>query len=243
MFREVITSTDGTTDEGTCTEAHALSLLRRAVRRGCQVEATRTGGAVITRKVWTGDVLPKKHVITIEPLTPIGTITATVLGDLNAIAADQGAYRVDQAEAPFRSRVGRINAGLMSLPPSSGRRLVERGLLVPGEPERSTSNGYLPETRTPVQLSLVARLSLLANAHHTSTVEPRGYHHPDLSQPYASIGRNVGGGKAGLAYDGISTAHCSCRDWSVAVDGRDAARRRAHEHRQQVTASMVAALA
>lgn len=242
MFREVITSTDGSTTEGTCSEAHALSLLRRAVRRGYRVEATRAGGAVITRDVWTGDALPKKHVVTIEPLVSIGTITATTLSDLNAVAADRGAYRVDQAETLFRSRVGRINAGLMSVPPSSVRRLVDGGLLVLGEPERSTSNGYLPETRVPVRPSLVARLALLAAAHRTSTLEPRGYHRPDLSQPYASIGRNVGGGKAGLAYDGTSAAYCSCRSWSTRVDGRDAARRRAHEHRQRVTAAMVAEL-
>jgi hypothetical protein len=243
MFREVATSTNGTTTEGTCSEGHALYLLRTAVRRGYQVEATRHGGAVITRKVWTGDVTPKTLTVAIEPLTAVGLITPTLLGDLAVISAEQRAYRVDQAEPGFRSRIGRINARLASVPPAAARRLVERGLIVLGEPERSTSNGCLPETRTPVQLSLVARLVLLAHAHRTSTTAPRGYHRPDLSELYASLGRNVGGGKAGLAYDGISAAYCSCRGWSAHVDGREQARRRAHEHRQQVTAAMVTALA
>jgi hypothetical protein len=43
VFRSTVTHADGSTGEGTCTEAHALRLLVTAVRRGYTVEATRQG--------------------------------------------------------------------------------------------------------------------------------------------------------------------------------------------------------
>ena len=119
MFRETVTSADGSTTEGTCSEEHATALLRTAVRRGYRAEATRQGGAVITREV-PGPFVPRKHVVTLEPLTPAGRVTETQRRDLAAIDHRAGVLRPD----------GRIKAGFACLiPPAAAARLIQGGLV------------------------------------------------------------------------------------------------------------------
>lgn len=239
MFNETITSADNETTTGTATEAHALSLLRRpAVRRGCRMEATRTGGVIITRQVWTGDVLPKQRTIALEPVKPVARLTTTTREDLDAVLAASGAYLVEQAEREFRARVGRIGAGITGIAPAAAARLVDRGLLVLGEPYADTSNGYLPERRRPVKVSLAARLAMLAQAHRTETTQPAGWVKPS-DMGYEFIGRDRHGGRT---YVSTSAARCSCHGWSQLCEDRDDARRKARGHREQVTAELVESL-
>ena len=223
MFRSTVTSSDGTTSEGTSSEADAWRTLRTAVRRGYSVEATRQGGAIIVREIpHAGDTWQpaRKHTVTLEPVTHAGTVTATMRGDLDAIARWG------------RSRLtgDRIRAGFIyGIPPAATARLMQRGLV--------TVDG---ET---VSVSLVARLAMLAQDHHTETREPRGYVHPsDIGADYAGAGLNKPGRRAGKILDRSSVASCSCRRWSYPAEDRDNARRRAHEHKQEVTAAMVRAL-
>jgi hypothetical protein len=215
VFREAITSADGTVTAGTCDEAHALSLLRRAVRRGYTVEATRAGGAVIVRTVHDGDYVPRRHTVTIEPAVPAGKITKAMRRDLVALAdrdARSGPNRIDAGTR-------RINAGLYSIPPAATARLADRGLV------------KIDDDR--VTVSLAARLAILAQDHRTETSEPRGYHRVDgVIGPWR---------KGGCLYDGSSVARCACH-WTYPMDTRDSARRKAHEHRQQVTAALVGEL-
>ncbi|MBP2056345.1 hypothetical protein J2Z21_009363 [Streptomyces griseochromogenes] len=216
-------------------------MLRRTLKYGrCTAEATRTGGAIIEREVRDGGLVAKKRSITLEPVKPVGSITANTRGHLAAIDAESAPYLVTEAMPPFQSRVGRISAGVDSIPPAATARLVDRGLVTVGPPWRSTSNGYLPETRATVAVSLAARLAMLAQDHRTYTIAPAGYVKPlDIGHDF--IGRNSPRG--GVTYDRRSPAGCSCRTWSAtSVDGRDDARRLAREHRQQMTAEFIASL-
>jgi hypothetical protein len=243
MFTETITHADGTTGTGTATEAHAMRLLRTAVRRGYRMEATRTGGVIITRDVPTGrSVVPKHHTVALEPAVPVRTLTAAVRGDLEAVAARPNAYLVAEADQLFRARVGRVNAGFVSVPPVTVTRLVDRGLLVVGEAYKDTSNGFLPETRRPVRLSLAARLALVARAHRTRTTEPNGYIKPADIGMTAAAGLNKPGRRAGMVYDASSVAGCSCSAWSRPAGHRVEARSYARGHREQVTKELVAGL-
>ncbi|WP_128378529.1 hypothetical protein [Streptomyces cavernae] len=237
MFHEIVTHADGSTGHGTATEAYALSLLRKAVRRDCRMEATRTGGIVITRDLWRGRVVPDHHIVALEPAKPVNRLTPAVRRDLEAVLAAPDAYVVNQAEQPFRARVGRLWARFVSLAPGTVARLVEGGLLVLGEPYAATSNGFLSEQRRPVRVSLAARLAMGAQAHRTRTTEPNGYvHAADIGLPPGS-GRNVG--QKVLVYDASSAVGCSCRSWSKMAEHRDVARLYVREHREQMTRELV----
>lgn len=229
-YRETITSTDGSTEEGTCTEEHALSLLRTAVRRGYRTEATRAGGAVIVRDVHSGEFVPRHRTVTLEPVTATGTLTATVRADLDAIARYPRSYLAGEG-----TNAGRIIAGLIyGIPPATAARLMARGLVAVGE--AVSEHG---QKRRPVAVSLAARLAMLAQDHHTSTSEPRGYVRPaDVRGLEGHIGPWRTGG---CTYIRSSVASCPCR-WSCPCEDREDARRKAHEHRQQVTAELVTAL-
>lgn len=229
MFAETVTSKDRTTSTGTATEQRALALLRRMVKRpGCRIEVTRTGGVRIERDVWDGDVTPKLRTITLEPSKPLGNLTKTVLEALGNIDARE-AYLITGAQAAFSRRNGSISAGIFGgSGPALAARLINCGLVTLGRPYEATSNGYMPETRTPVQVSLAARLALFAREHRTRTSKPIG------------IGR---GGKRGSAlYDGTSAASCTCRDWTGTFDGRMFALDAARQHRQDAAAEFLRTL-
>jgi hypothetical protein len=224
MFRETVTSADGSTSEGSCSEAQASRLLRRVVRLGYRVEATRSGGAVIVRTIPHGGDTWKparQHTVMLEPVTVAGKITATVRGDLGIV----GRWAAGSLAAQFRPETGRIDAGLNSIPPGAAARLIERGLV--------TVDG------TSVAVSLVARLAMLAQDHRTETREPRGYVRPAELGWEGHAGLNKPGGRSGKMYDRSSVASCSCRGWSYPAEDREDARRRAHGHRQEVTAAMI----
>ncbi|MGV9509383.1 hypothetical protein ACWDQZ_27660 [Streptomyces tendae] len=163
MFRETVTSKDRTTSTGTATEQRALAMLRRMVKRpGCRFEVTRTGGFRIERDVWDGDVTPKLRTITLEPSKPLGNLTKTVREALADIDARE-AYLITDAQGTFARRNDCIAAGLLGgAGPALAARLITSGLVTLGKPYKATSNGYMPETRTPVRLSLAARLALFA---------------------------------------------------------------------------------
>jgi len=242
MFTETVTDSRGRTSTGTASETHALTLLRTAVRRGYRIEATHTGGVIIERDVWDGSVIPKKRTITLEPAVPLGKITAGVREDLAAIDGRE-AHLVTGAQGPFRRRNGRISAGLDSIAPAAAARLVDRGLVVLGDPYASTSNGYMPETRTPVRVSLAARLALFAAEHRTRTSEPLGYVKPaDVGMGGVTVGLNKGGRRGGTVYDGSSAASCTCRRWTGTFERRMFALDAARKHRQEAAAAFVRAL-
>jgi hypothetical protein len=215
MFREIITSADGTVTEGQCGEEHALSLLRTAVRRGYRVLATRQGGAVIVRDVWTAATVPAKRTVELIPSLPCGTLTATVRRDLDMIT---------RARAPHL-RDGRIRAGYFyAVPPAATARLIARGLVTGGETEGR-----------PITVSLAARLAMLAGDHQTRTSKPRGYYRdPDHIGPWR---------KGGCMHDRSSAASCSCGGFSTWAEDRDSARQKAREHRQEATAALVSEMA
>ncbi|MEU3137004.1 hypothetical protein ABZ691_30075 [Streptomyces sp. NPDC006854] len=239
MFTKTITHADGDTATEKSSEADALRLLRTAVRRGYRVEATRNGGAIVERDIPDGrSIVPRTRTVTLKPVTPVGTLTATVRECLNDISVC-AAYRIDVAEREFRDRVGRILASFGAAAPAAAARLVARGLVVLGEPYESTSNGYLPEARTPVRVSLAARLAMHAQDHRTHTIAPAGYLRP-AGAGLVTAGRQAPRG--GLVYSRASAAGCTCRTWSATGDGRDDARRLAQGHRQQQTAEFIRTL-
>ncbi|MFG3287306.1 hypothetical protein ACGF3G_00590 [Streptomyces sp. NPDC048179] len=244
MFTETVTATDGTTETGTATEAHALATLRRAVgRRGVTIEATRTGGVIIEREIWDGGVIPKRRTIVFEPAVPVGNITARMREDLDAIDGRAGAYLVTKAEPEFRVNVGRIAAGLWGVAPGGTKRLIDRGLVGVGAEYSATSNGFLPETRAAVRVSLAARLAMFAAGHRTRTSSPAGYVRPADIGMEGAVGLNKPGKRAGMVYDRRSPSSCTCRGWTYhGVDGPEDARRRARQHRQEVTAAFVRTL-
>nr|WP_202446867.1 hypothetical protein [Streptomyces sp. SID5468] len=220
-----------------CSEDHAIVMLRRAVDRRFPLEATRTGGLVITRDVWsTGSSTPSRRTVSLEPAKPLGVMTPTMRQDLEAIADSDRAYRVDKAEMPFRDRVGRIMLGFYSVPPAAARRLVERGMVVLGLPYEDTSHGRLKEIRTPVRVVLAARLAMLAADHRTSTGEPRGYVYPADIGMSGTVGLCKPGRRSGRVYDGSSVASCTC-GWSQWTEDREVARRVAREHRREMASA------
>lgn len=155
MFRETVTSADGTTAEGACTEEHAMSLLRTATRRSYRVEATSKGGMIITRDVHGGGVFPRAHTVTLEPAADAGTVTPAMRRDLDVIASRRSASLVGR----------RIHAALYTVPAAATARLIARGLVaVEG---------------TAVTVSLVGRLAMCAQDHRATAGKPRGYYHAE----------------------------------------------------------------
>ncbi|MHB9861934.1 hypothetical protein [Streptomyces sp. YIM S03343] len=243
MFTETITSKDGETSTGTASEAHALSLLRRAERRRhCTVEATRSGGVIVVRKVWDGSRTPKTRTIVLEPVMPVGLFTPAVRRALAAVDARSGAYLVTAAERCTRGRVGRISAGFEGVAPAAAARLVERGLVVLGEPYTAVSHETGVETRVPVRLSLAARLALLADKHRTRATAPAGYVRPADIGMTGTAGLCKPGRRSGMVYDRISRGGCSCHGWTGTYEGAEEARRAGRAHRQAVTGAFVRSL-
>ncbi len=241
LFVETITAPGQPNARGRLDETQARSLLRRAATRGYAVEATRSGGALIT---WTvkrlgpadGQVTTSPRSVALDPVTP-ARITPAVRRDLEAVDDSPGAalFLAPDARTPGH---GRIRSGLYSIPPATSERLITGGLLTLGEitPARDwarDSFGAILGTYTSVRLSLVARLAMHAADHHTSTGEPRGW----VSMPH-SAGRQDRGGRG---YDRSSWANCACH-WSTFAEDRPDAARRAREHRQSRTAALITSL-
>lgn len=242
MFTETITDANGETATGTVSEEHALALLKRlAGRDGCTIEAARTGGVIVQRKVRGGGPVPAARTIALNPVSRVAIITPTARRDLDAIIA-RGAYLVSNAQGTFRVNNGRISAGVHGIPPAATQRLIDRGLIVLGSPYEATSNGYLPESRTPVRVSLTARLVMLASDHQTRASAPAGYVRPADTGRTHTAGLNKPGRRAGMVHDGTSRANCSCGGWSGWFDGADSARRAARVHRQEVATAMILSL-
>ncbi|WP_405759480.1 hypothetical protein OG234_13360 [Streptomyces sp. NBC_01420] len=222
MFTETITHA-GAPTTGTATESHASYLLRRALRRGFDVEATPGGGARIdwTALSLTGDGAPVRapRSITLSPQTPAGTLTDTVRADLAAIA-DTPAARHDTDRG---ARV--IVGGLWRIPPGATARLHARGLVI--------------EEQGRPRLSLAAQLALLAHAHRTTTTQPEGWHRS--TDPYGSAGLNRPGRRAGLMHDRTSAAVCSCGELSAWGGDQEEARRLATAHRRAAAAVFIVA--
>jgi hypothetical protein len=62
MFHETVTHASG--DSGAASEAHALFLLRRAIRQGDSVEVTPAGGAIVRRtRTDRGGVKVKRSIV------------------------------------------------------------------------------------------------------------------------------------------------------------------------------------
>lgn len=224
MFRETVTHAGGTS-EGTASEAHALMLLRRAVRRGYAIEATREGGALIT---WTRRDLGSRLVhrsITLAPQMPVGKLTDAIVEDLVTVDELRPAQYI---ENDFGRRV--ILAGLVEVGPMATASLRARRLVT-------------TDDQAPVRLTLTARLGLLANAHRTSTTEPQGWARPaDIGLQAVTAGLNKPGRRAGMIRSSGSAATCTCRELHEFGGDRTEARRLAHIHLHDVAAAFVTAL-
>lgn len=222
MFTETINHAGGIA-EGSASERHAVAALVRAVRRGYAVEATPTGGALITwsRSEFTagGNVVRAERSITLEPFTPTGVLSPAMREDLALIAGDRHArYAEENGRRVITGLVWRI-------PAFTTARLRARGLVV-------EEDGLL-------RLSLTARLALLAQTHRTRTTEPEGWYRPSAGDPYGAAGLNRPGGRGGLLRDGTSAALCSCGTLSAFGGDRVDARRLTAEHRREVTSRFV----
>jgi hypothetical protein len=221
VYRETITHAGGTTD-GTASEAHARMLLVRAVRRGYTVEATATGGAVIT---WTralfgpgaNSAVTAHRAIHLHPVTPVGALVDAVRDDLARIDGDHhAAYELDRDRRVITGLVWRI-------PPYTTARLRARSLV-------TEQDGH-------VRLTLTALLGLLAHEHRTTTTEPEGWHRP---HSYEHAGLNRPGRRAGMMLSTASAAVCTCRALSAMGGTREDARRLGRDHRRAVAAAFVA---
>ncbi|MFD7555232.1 hypothetical protein ACFV9E_11955 [Streptomyces sp. NPDC059835] len=216
MFRITRTSDDVT--DGTATETHALSLLRRALTRHYDIEARPDGSAHITwaRRQFDphhdGRTVNTPRSLTLTPTTPIRSLPKTVLGDLKLIRT-----------APWNPRLETegglevIEQGLFRIPPAATARLRDRGLIT------TDGDGY-------VRLTLTARIAVHAHQHRTHTTPPKGWTRPsDLG--LTGNGLNKPGRRNGLHYSAGSWAHCPCGNLAAYTDTRDEARAKAREHR------------
>lgn len=222
MFRETITHAGGVT-EGTASEAHALTTLRRAVRRGYAIDVTREGGALITwtRREMRGGIAQRS--ITFAPQMPVGTLTEAVIRDLTDI---DGLRPVRYTENDHGRRI--ILAGLTEISPMATAALRARKLV--------TADAY-----GKVRLTLTARLGLLAVAHRTTTTEPEGWSRASGSR-LVTAGLNRPGRRAGMVRQSASAASCSCGQFSAFGGDRTEARNLARRHRHDVAAAFVAGL-
>lgn len=225
MFRETITHAHDVT-EGTASEAHGLMLLRRAVRCGYAIEATREGGALIT---WTrrqlGSGAPLHRSITLAPQMPVGNLTEAVVRHLTTIDTVRPA-RYMQSDTGRRY----ILAGLVEISPMATAALRARQLVTTEGGDR-------------VRLTLTARLGLLALAHRTRTTEPTGWSRPSgLGRQAVTAGLNRPGRRAGMVHSSASAAVCSCGQLQVFGGDRNEARQLATRHRHDVAAEFVASL-
>ncbi|MFE4796203.1 hypothetical protein ACFRFL_14065 [Streptomyces sp. NPDC056708] len=152
MFRETIVHPGGTT-EGTASEAHVRTLLRRAARRKYRVQPTIDGGAWIhwTTHTYTG---PQSRSITLRPHPPVGAALdrhmvhdLTLAGDGTASYAEQDGRRLIVGHA-------------WEIPPMATARLRARSLVT--------------DTDGLVRLTLTAQLALHAHHHRTQTARPGG---------------------------------------------------------------------
>lgn len=223
VFTETITTPGDADAVGRITEAHAVTLLRQSLSRQrlrARVEATRTGGALIT---WTrhrldGDaVIPVPCSITLTPITPL-KITPTVRQDLRAVDRYPDLAALDLHDDPRRDGHARITSGLYSIPPAASERLLDAGLLIAGEPEPVSDRWGRVGTRTPVSLSLGARLALHSWEHSAER-------HDQQARLYARS----------------SWPTCPC-GWATWADDASHAARLAREHRQNETAALIATL-
>ncbi|WP_432001590.1 hypothetical protein [Streptomyces sioyaensis] len=160
MFYETITHFGGTT-AGNATEAHALWLLRRAVRRKFDIDLTTDGGMLIS---WTAhrqvgeQVTSYPRSIRLRPHLPVAkALTEATCYDLLLIDS------VRDAQYDPVQRV--MTGGIWRIPQAATARLRARGLVV-------------VDDRNRVQQSLAARIGLFAMDHRTRTTEPDGYHYP-----------------------------------------------------------------
>ncbi|MYX36521.1 MULTISPECIES: hypothetical protein [unclassified Streptomyces] len=156
MFNECIDHAGGFTT-GTATEAHAMMLLQRGQRRGCHIEATRAGGALVS---WTrlqfgpvdGQVDTVARSIKLTPVTPLTSILrgGTVRHDLATIDA----HSRSRWESARSRRV--VVVGLDGIEAVTGEALHRDGLVTEAPGGR-------------VRLTLAARLGLLAYEHRRRT--------------------------------------------------------------------------
>lgn len=140
-YRMTVTSTDGTSTEGACSDADVRRAVAAAARRGYQVEVKPDGGVNITREIPGSGYRD----VTYKPARNAGSVTATMLADLRLIGT--------RPAAALQPETGRINAGYFgSIPPAASAALRSRGLV--------TVDG------TTVTLSVAARAAMLAQDHH-----------------------------------------------------------------------------
>ncbi|MFF4388567.1 hypothetical protein ACFY0G_17570 [Streptomyces sp. NPDC001552] len=153
MFRETVVHAGGTT-EGTASEAHLLMTLRRAVRRGYGIEATREGGALVTwtRAEYSGQTA--ERAVLFAPQKPVAALTEALAQDLHLIN-DMGPAKYEENAQGRRV----IRVGFLEFSPMATAHLRARQMVA-------------TDQHGTVRLTMTARLSLLAAKHLTTTTEP-----------------------------------------------------------------------
>ncbi|MCX5079021.1 hypothetical protein OG321_42255 [Streptomyces sp. NBC_00424] len=223
MFR--LTLTQEFVRETTATESHAITLLRRTVRRGYDVEAATDGSVAVN---WTyrrfhprdeNRTLTEPRSLTLTPQILIRGLTEATRRDLELI---QEAGR----RARFESQSGRqvVTTGFHRIPPAASARLHERG--------------FITDDHGRARLTLPALIAMHAQDHRTHTTTPQGWARPS-DAGHAGAGLNRPGRRNGLLYNGTSAALCRCGALNVHADTRDEARRRARDHQRTATAQFI----
>ncbi|MEV6574899.1 hypothetical protein [Streptomyces sp. NPDC051577] len=212
--------------QGTATESHAITLLRRAVRRGYDVEAAPDGSVAVN---WTyrrfhphdeNRTLTEPRSLTLTPQILIRGLTETTRQDLELIQAAGDRAR-------FETQSGRqvVTLGFHRIPPAASARLNERG--------------FITDDHGRARLTLPALIAMHAQDHRTHTTIPQGWVRPSETGHASAAGLNRPGRRNGLLYSRTSAALCRCGDLSIHADTRDEARRRARDHRLTTTAQFI----
>ncbi|MCY0963374.1 hypothetical protein [Streptomyces sp. H27-H5] len=143
--------------QGTATESHAITLLRRAVRRGYDVEAATDGSVAVNWTYRRFHPHDEPRSLTLTPQILIRGLTETTRQDLELIQAAGDRAR-------FETQSGRqvVTLGFHRIPPAASVRLNERG--------------FITDDHGRARLTLPALIAMHAQDHRTHTTAPRvGY--------------------------------------------------------------------
>lgn len=159
-YIETVTS-NGETVTGTLSNAGALSTLRRGLRLGSVVTATKDGTITIVRtalRLNGEDVTESKTVVTLRPVSKQSCLTQAQYNDLIWIRSiGERAHLLDN---------GRIGDAFCQIGQSAAKRLLDRGFAVV-----TTSEGR-------VEVSVAGMLAMAAYEHPARTTRPRGWYSP-----------------------------------------------------------------
>jgi nicotinamidase-related amidase len=160
-YTETVTS-NGESATGTLTDAGALSTLRRGLRLGSVVTATKDGAITITRtalRLSGEDVIESTTVVTLRPDTKQPRLTKAQYNNLAWIRSIGERARLLDS--------GRVGDAFCQIPQPAAKRLLDRGLAI----------GTAADRR--VEVGVAGLLAMAAFEHPVRTTAPRGWHSSD----------------------------------------------------------------